>query len=151
MAATKSALRRINPNLVLVVVALLSSVTIWKAPQIITAYRSASVVAPKQPDEKTFADLLPNDFARAQFSGLMADLAIQAERNTAIEFASDLRDLIQLSIVACQDVTESTGWEVGPEITKQMQDVGDNDVEMTAELRDKYANALRDLAAKARK
>ena len=151
MAANKSALRRINPNLFLVVVAMLAAVTIWKAPQIITAYRSASAVVPKQPDEKTFADLLPNDFARAQFSGLMSDLAIQAERNTAIEFVSDLRDLIQLSIVACQDVTESTGWEVGPEITKRMQDVGDDDVEMTAELRDKYANALRDLAAKAKK
>jgi len=151
MAANKSALRRINPNLVLVVAALLSSVTIWKAPQIITAYRSASVVVPLQPNKKSFADLLPDDFARAQFSGLMADLAIQAERNTAIEFVSDLRDLIQLSIVACQDVTESTGWEVGPAITKQMKDVGDDDVEMTAELRGKYANALRDLAAKAKK
>ena len=151
MAINNVAFRRVNPNLVLVVAALLATVTIWKAPQIITAYRSASAVVPVQPDEKTFADLLPDDFARAQCSGLMADLAIQAERNTAIEFVSDLRDLIQLSIVACQDVTESTGWEVGPEITKRMQDVGDDDVEMTAELRDKYANALRDLAAKARK
>ena len=106
MAINNVAFRRVNPNLVLVVAALLATVTIWKAPQIITAYRSASAVVPVQPDEKTFADLLPDDFARAQFSGLMADLAIQAERNTAIEFVSDLRDLIQLSIVACQDVTE---------------------------------------------
>ena len=151
MAINNVAFRRVNANLVLVVAALLATVTIWKAPQIITAYRSASAVVPVQPDEKTFAALLPDDFARAQFSGLMADLAIQAERNTAIEFVSDLRDLNQLSIVACQDVTESTGWEVGPEITKRMQDVGDDDVEMTAELRDKYANALRDLAAKAKK
>jgi hypothetical protein len=100
------------------------------------------------PVTASLADKLPDAFARAQCSGLMSELAKHVRRNTQVDSTGDVHLLIQASITACQDVNESTGWEIGPSISQEMEAITTADEALTVELREKFAVALDSIATR---
>lgn len=111
----------------------------------------AAPVAPATPGEivpvvASLADRFPDDFAREQCAGLFSDLALQVKSQEILQTVGDVRELTDLSFIVCQNVNQSTGWDIVEDVKAELDTVGDDDVVLTKQLREKYAAAFRCLA-----